>query len=132
MADFALNLDPAVIGTPDYGDLLFKNGGVRLTSDTDGTNPTLQRIVQRLRLLTGEWFLNTQEGVPWLQQILVKNASQATVDALLQDTILGTPGVLVLKQYQSTAFRAQRRYQVKFTVSTVQGNVVQSTVNITP
>lgn len=132
MADFSLNYDPQTLGTTDYGDLLISNGRAVLTSDAGGTNPTLQLITQRLRLLVGEWFLNTSDGVPWLQQILVKNAKASTVDALLQDCILATPGVASLVRYEATAHRAQRRYSVSFTVTTQKGVQVSSTVAINP
>lgn len=131
MADLALNFDPLALGTAAYGDLLWQNGDVVLTAPTaDGTDQTKQLICNRLRLYLGEWFLDTTQGTPWLQQVFVKNTDRALIDAALQDVILGTPGVVVLTQYQATAYPAERRYTVTFTVTTQTGGVQSGTASI--
>lgn len=131
MADFALNFDAKAFGTPAYGDLVWQNGDVALTSPTASgtTDQTLQLICNRLRLYLGEWFLDTTQGTPWYQQIFVHNTERSAIDAALQDVILGTPGVMVLTKYQAVAYPAERRYTVTFTVTTQTGGVQSGTAS---
>lgn len=104
------------------------NGDFVLTNDGNGaapaaTNGIQQQIVQRLRWFLGEWFLNVDGGTPWLQSILRHNADPAEVDAIIQEVILSTPGVLVLTEYRGEADLARRTYRVTFTVKTTAGTV---------
>lgn len=132
MGDLSLNLSPELEGRPGYADLLIENGDLVLTSDIDpqGTNAVAQNCRQRLKFCLGEWFMNLGAGVPWLQQILVKNADTGAIDALLRDTILGTPGVAALLNYAGAADRARRIYTVKFTIRTAQGAALTQAVSV--
>ena len=133
MSDLSLDYSKELIGLPAYADLRIENGDLLMTSDVApaGTDATIQFCLQRLRLFLGEAFLNLEDGVPWYQQILVKNADKATVDGLLRDTILGTPGVTGLLAFNSTQNRSKRMMTVSFTVLTAQGNKVSAEIPIT-
>lgn len=131
MADLSLQLGEDVLGTPDYGDLLMVNGDVALTSPTgQGTDATVQLLTQRLRLFVGEWFMSTNQGVPYYQTILRKGATASEIDAAIKDCILGCPGVQALLSYQGTAYRAQRIYRISFTIVTATGVRVTTTVPV--
>jgi len=128
VADLSLNLDAGRLHGGSLYDLKMVNGDFVLTDDSGATtgaatNGILQQLVTRLRWFLGEWFLNVDGGTPWLQQILRHDADPSTVDALLQEVILGTPGVLVLTAYSGEANLAKRTYRVSFTVKTTAGVV---------
>lgn len=133
MSDLSLNYSPELQGQPGYGDLLVHNGDLVLTSDVNasGTDPTIQNVTQRIRFFLGEWFLNLEAGLPWLQQVLVKGAEPSTVDGLLRDTILGTPGVVALTAFQSNQDPSKRIYSVAFTILTASGRRISSAVPVT-
>lgn len=133
MADISLNYAPELTGQPGYGDLLFKNGDLVLTSDVDpnGTDPTLQDLTQRLSFFQGEWFWDTSDGVPWLQSILTKRATKQTVDTIFQETILDTPGVTTLVSYAGSYSAATRSYVVSFTYLSITGQRTTTTVPVT-
>ena len=122
MCDLALDLIP---GSATYGDLMLIGGTFLLTSDADarGTNPVLQAIMQRLRMFQGEWMLDVTDGVPWYQQIFAKGARQVDIDAILQDCILKTDGVVQLTAYKSTLSPANRTLVVSFACNTSHGFV---------
>lgn len=132
MADFSLNLDEAAVGTPAYGDVVMRDGDVLLTAPTQtgGTDATLQLVCTRLRLFLGEWFLNTSDGVGYLQILSTKTADASDLDAAVKNTILGTPGVVALTQYQGSAFCAQRLYKITFTIVTATGGTQSATVPV--
>ena len=61
---------------------------------------TAQSILTRLKLLQGEWFINTQAGTPYATQILGKG-TKPTYDQAIKTVILGTNGVSSLVSYSS-------------------------------
>lgn len=122
MVDLSLDLDPA---SPTYRDLKIIDGDLVLTSDADprGENPIKQDILQRLRFGQGEWFLDNTQGFPWFQQAFTKGADLGKIDALIQNTILGTPGVTSLQDYSSSVNSAARLFTITFQAVTTNGLV---------
>lgn len=58
-----------------------------------------QVLRQELRVFLGEWFLDTDEGIPYFEEILKKNPNVSTVDAIFKNKILESPGVIELTEY---------------------------------
>nr|DAH57195.1 MAG TPA: Protein of unknown function (DUF2634) [Caudoviricetes sp.] len=72
-----------------------------------------------LRTFQGEWFLNTQHGVPYWQTILGKKTTKAAVDLILQQKILAENGVKELTYFKSTL--VNRKYELTFKVKVTTG-----------
>lgn len=130
MADLSLDLTKQ---SSTQNDLLVIDGDLVLTSDANplGTNNVLQDILTRLRFMLGEWFMDTSQGLPWFQQILVKNPDLSKIDAIFQNTILGTPGVITLISYDFDPDLSARTLEVEFKAAT-NGGVVDYTGTISP
>lgn len=79
-----------------------------------------QAIKTRLLLITGEWFLNLNEGTPWYTQVLGKYTA-GIYDTVIKSRIIGTPGVLSIDTYQSTIDPDTRSLDVNATVTTIYG-----------
>jgi hypothetical protein len=84
-----------------------------------------QNCKSRLLLLQGEWFLNSNDGVPWLPQIMEKPADLPLAESLIKKQILETDGV---KENGITAFdisldHQTRRADITATVETNYGAV---------
>jgi hypothetical protein len=123
MADVALDLNKA---SSNYNDFLLIDNDLALTSDAQANspiNPVQQDILQRLRFFYGEWFLDNTQGVPWFQQILVKNPDTSKVDLILLNTILTTPGVTAVTSYSFTPNYAARVLNVTFSATTTSGPI---------
>lgn len=131
MVDIALDIQKADAGLPTYKDLLLINNDLGLTSDAypagqvpiSAPNPVLQDILQRIRFFLNEWFLDNTQGVPYFQQILVKNPDQSKIDAIFTNVILGTPGVTQLNSFSFTVNRASRILGIAFNCATTSGVV---------
>lgn len=123
MAD--LSLDLSSTASPTYKDLLVVNGDLVLTSDVEaaGTNPVLQDIIQSLSMFQGEWFMNNSEGIPWFQQILIKNPDLSKIDAIIQNVIAGRPGVEAILNYSSKFNSSNRSLTITFRVRTTTGTI---------
>lgn len=103
-----------------FSDLVITDGDLVLVS---GKQAILQNILQRLRVFLGEWFLDNTIGLPYFQQILVKNPDLGKTDAIFQNVILGTPGVEQLSTYSFQADTATRVLRLAFSVETTSGTV---------
>lgn len=79
-----------------------------------------QAVQTRLLLWLGEWFLNIDDGTPWVQGILGKH-SQEVADVTLQDQILGTQGMVSIDDYSSELDGETRSLEVQATINTLYG-----------
>lgn len=84
-----------------------------------------QAVLTRLKLMTGEWFLDTSEGTPYEGQILGHNTGP-TRDIAIRIRILGTQGVVRIVQYAS-ALDSKRRFTVAAVIETQYGQAALST-----
>ncbi len=82
-----------------------------------------QAVQTRLLLWKGEWFLDTSDGTPWLQDILGHNTNY---DLEIQERILDTPGVNEIVSYSSSV-SSGRALSVTATLNTEYG---QATVQL--
>lgn len=71
------------------GDIDITNGELTLTDDkrqfvvgVNSMQATMQRLRQKLRFFFAEWFLDKSKGVPYLEQILLKNPNPSMVEAI--------------------------------------------------
>lgn len=100
-------------------DLVFVNGECPTTGDL--IDRVIQRLYIRLRTFMGEWFLNVQYGVPWLEEILGQRAPKSRVDMIIQNQILSEDGVQQITEFESTMNNQHREYRCSFRVKVTSG-----------
>jgi hypothetical protein len=113
-------------------DLDVTNLQISLTEDSDG-----QSLAQRLKinLLTNlkEWVFNESIGVPYLrsssdqfQQFILSDKTNdlSVIDTILREHILKVEGVSQLIEFSSEFDKATRAYTFTFTVSDINGTLV--------
>lgn len=99
------------------GDYVLGHGNLDFYQDSpDGV---AQNVMTRLKLWRGTWFIDTQEGTPWLQQILGRHDA---VDVVIRSRILGTPGVRSIDSFEAILDPDTRRLSVRATISTIYGD----------
>lgn len=111
---------------PETHDLVISGYAISLIDENARVR---QQIKQRLLHFTREWFLNLQSGTPWIESILVKDANQTTVSAILKARIRQTPGVEALQSF-SIAESGERGLAIQFSVSTVYNGTVSDQVQV--
>jgi hypothetical protein len=99
-------------------DLIVKDGDLMLI---DNAERVAQQILITLRFWYGEWFLNTAEGVPYLEYILVKNPNLAHVRQVLTEAIESVPGVVSLDSMDFEYDRQGRTLAVDYSATTDYG-----------
>ena len=87
--------------------------------DTDliivaGPDATRQHLVQRLKTFMGEWFLDLRIGVPYFQQVMVKNPDPVVLDSVFKSEIINTPGIVELLTFALQLDARTRELQLSF------------------
>lgn len=108
----------------EAGDYSFGQGSSQWLVNTPET--VAQAVLTRLRLVRGEWFLDTSEGTPYLTQILGEH-TKGLYDQAIKTRILNTPGVVSIVEYVSL-MDAARNLAVSCTINTLYGQTTISQV----
>lgn len=112
MYDIALN--------SNSHDIVIAGGDVLMIDDK-------ARIAQqaKIRLLRwrGEWFLNTRDGLPYIEHILVKNPNLLHVRELLHDELRTIEGVKRVSKLMLSMDRQNRVLTVNFALETDYGTI---------
>ena len=110
----------------DNHDMTFGRGIADMARDDEAT---AQAVKTRLLLLKGEWFLDIEAGVPYLQQIMVRPSNLPLAEAIIKRTILDTEGVAELQSFAMTYDRETRRLTIQATVANSYGTVANIKVS---
>src|SRR5690606_18024423 len=104
----------------DHDLALSSAGDARLL---DGAERIAQQIKVTLLTFLGEWFLDTDFGVPYLEQVLIKAPQRAQLEAVFRARIADVPGVRGVRRLDLQIERALRRLRVEFEAETDEGIV---------
>jgi hypothetical protein len=100
------------------GDMVFGHGKSDFWQNVP--EAPAQAVVTRLRLQTGEWFLDLTEGTPWKTRVLGKYTENSR-DLVIRYRTSGTRGVTEINNYSSNLDREIRAFTVDMTISTIYG-----------
>lgn len=100
-------------------DLVLEDGELKFTTETPVE--LTQRLGIKLRTFQGEWFLDIDYGIPYLQQIISQARSKKDVDIIFLNAIRSEEDVNSVKNYNSTWDRYQRVYSFDADLSTSFG-----------
>ncbi len=89
----------------------------------DQAEQVRQQLLIKLKLWTGEWFLDTDFGTPYLQSILGKQLTLSGAIAALRKSILEVSGVRSITEFTYNFSSQERKLVVDFTVDTPYGLV---------
>jgi hypothetical protein len=109
-------------------DLIIENGSFKLVSDAA---EVIQHVRTRLLFYMAEWFLDTNAGVPWLQQIFIRPTNLGNIESILKQTILQTPGILLLSEFEMDYIGGNDRLlHVIFSAETEFGQINREEVTV--
>lgn len=93
-------------------------GNLDLTNDdlsfVTGADAVAQHLRIRLRFIRGEWFLDQRVGLPYFEQVWVKNPNLGAVQATYRRAITTTPGVESLERFDQSFDPATRELTITF------------------
>lgn len=115
----------------ETGDAIFINKPLTL-SDRETLNKAVvrdmpdtvaQRLAIRLRTFLSEWFMDTEYGTPYFQEILgKKNLRKSYIDSIMRSEIMKESGVKEIGDFYSD-LSPSRVYSLNFKVRCVDGSV---------
>lgn len=114
------------------GDMQFGHGAADFYADQP--EAVAQAVVTRLRLYTGDWFLDATEGTDWMGSVL-GTGTAGLYDAHLRARIAETRGVTGIDRYRSARDGDARALAVAATINTAYGDITFAApvvVNIPP
>lgn len=100
-------------------DLVFEFGDLALTD-----NP-LTELRQSIKILLlahqGEWFLDTEFGIPYRELIVIKNPDLDTIKATLANKIMQKEGVTGIRNIEASIVESTRSLTLSVNVDTIYG-----------
>ena len=115
--DLAMNINT--------NDLILKDRDLLLI---DNAENIAQGIVIALRFWLGEWFLDTKQGVPYLERVLVKNPNENHIRQVFTEAIQGVPGVRKVVEMGLYYSTVERALVVEYVADTVYGILTRKEV----
>ena len=112
----------------DDNGVVLRNGDWAFAIDREGIQ---QRISQVLKTIAREWFLDLDYGLPYFEQILIKNPNLPSVQDLFRRALLSVKGVSSVERLTLSLDTTSRTLTVNWVVLTDLGLLV-GTDNITP
>ena len=92
----------------------------------DGLEATRQRVLQHLRFTLGEWFLDSDQGIPYFDGLFAGGSSPEFAAQLIAAEVLGVEDVTDVGIVRIDLDSATRRLRLELRVDTVHG---QTTIN---
>lgn len=106
-------------------DIVLQGGDIMMI---DNAERCAQQILITLRFWLGEWFLNTTEGVPYLEYILIKQPNMAHIRQILTEQIQSVEDVKAVTDMELTFDQRERSLLVEYTADTDYGLITRKEV----
>ena len=104
----------------ENGDYSFGNSQANFYRDTP--EAVGQAVLTRLRLWVGEWFINTEDGTDWLDQVLGEGTS-LLYEQVIKQRILETQGVTEITDFFTQYDPNTRELAIQTTINTIYGEL---------
>jgi hypothetical protein len=95
-----------------------------------GVDAIAQAVQLRLNFFAAEWVLDTSLGIDFFGKVLVKNPNPATVKSIFTAEALKCKGVAGVESFSFTVDPHTRRGEIKLTIKTDTGQLVELVVPI--
>lgn len=110
----------------DSHDIVFDQYDLALVT---GQEALRQRIKQRLLLFRGEWFLDIDAGVPYFEDVFIKQPRRNILESAFKREILADPEVTRLSAFD-LGFVDERTLTLNFTVQTIYSTPITDQITV--
>lgn len=95
----------------DDGDLDLRTdaNGMKHVYLVEGIDAIVQTYRIRLQFFLGEWFLDRNQGMPWVQKILIHNPRIPVIRSIFRKALLSVPGTKDVRELELTIDKPTRR-----------------------
>lgn len=88
-----------------------------------------QKIRQRLLFIRGEWFADSRLGMPWFEEILVKNPDLRLVQARIRDVVLSVVGITSCRLAEFSFDSTTRNLSLAYEATDIDGQTISDVVS---
>lgn len=92
----------------------------------EGADRVAQQIKINLLAFLGEWFLDITFGVPYLEEILIKNPRLSAVESIIRGHINSVPDVIRVDAFAMDWDRKMRTLRITYDAETELGPISDS------
>ena len=108
---------------------------IKLTDDYDwdvsagdlailtGADAIVQSVKLHLQFFKGEWFLDLDAGIPYFQDVLIKNPDPNLLQSVFRNALLAIPGVLEIISLSLAIDNETRTLAIDMRLSTDVGEL---------
>lgn len=107
------------------GDLVLHDGDVLII---DNAERVAQQILITLRFWLGEWFLDTKDGIPYLEYVLVKSPNLLHIRQIFTEAMEKVDGVKRVEEMNLAFDVKNRSLRVDYEASTDYGLITRREV----
>lgn len=100
------------------------SGGILQMVASNSLAECAQELNARLNFAQGEWFMDTQQGFPYLAAVLVKNPDVNVLATLYRSVFLATPGVASVASFVIGFVGAVRKLTWSAQIKHQSGNYI--------
>lgn len=105
---------------PRIHDIVLEDGDIKAV---DGKEEIVQRVKVTLLAWAGEWLFDTAFGLPYREEIIVRDPNLEAIDARLRDIISNIEGIITILELFLSLDPISRILTVTSTLDTVEGRV---------
>ena len=113
--------------TKDF--LLGSDNGLKIVDYDFAFTTSQEYIAQKLKIVLstfkGEWFLNTDIGMPFYQEMLGKNNALSKIESIFIRAIKSVPEVVKILYIDVNQDNQTRTISVSFGVTDIDNNVIE-------
>ena len=106
---------------PLSNDIIFSGSDLELVSDDAAIR---QNLLQLLQFFLGEWFLDTTQGFPYYQIVLVKNPSLDLIQGTMIDYISNADGIVEVDDFAFDYDRTNRGLSISVDAKSTSGQIL--------
>lgn len=104
------------------GSFVFTNFDLTVNSELDLY--VEQKLYSTLRMFKGEWYLNIEAGIPYFQDVLIKNPNLSVLSGIFKAAINSVDGVDEIVSFDLDYQESGRKLDVSFVVRLVDGSEI--------
>ncbi len=113
--------------------LLTEDGDLYLSAETGDvtiTDSVVQSIIIHLKWFLGEWRMNPDYGMPYYEDVFVKNPNTTLIKSKVRKELLSIEEVSSVEGVEVSVNNATRRASITFSVTLKDGSDVTKEVRI--
>jgi len=108
-------------GTPNNDIVVSDSGDIVLA--TTKKDLARQWVQVRLKTLLGSWFLDTTQGIDWID-LLSRRNTRVEIDSIVKKTIIETQYISEITSFSGEINNFTRKYAISFTVTVEDGEIL--------